>query len=189
MISDLTSEMPGLHNVENAVAAIAVAKHVGIANDIIKSALATYNGVKRRFDYQLRTSDCVFIDDYAHHPEELRACISSVKELYPGKRVTGIFQPHLYSRTRDFAEGFAKSLSMLDCLILLDIYPARELPIEGVSSKLIYDMVNLKEKRMIKKEELLNYIKRREFDVLATFGAGDIDRFIIPITELLKERV
>ena len=112
-INRLMSEMPGLHNVENSVAAIAVAKYLGIENDVIKSALASYNGVKRRFDYQLRLSNCVYIDDYAHHPEELRAFIASVKELYPGKRVLGLFQPHLFTRTRDFAEGFSKSLSML----------------------------------------------------------------------------
>ncbi|MBK7570756.1 MAG: UDP-N-acetylmuramate--L-alanine ligase [Bacteroidetes bacterium] len=188
LISDLTSEMPGLHNVENAVAAIAVAKHVGIANDIIKSALATYNGVKRRFDYQLRTSDCVFIDDYAHHPEELRACISSVKELYPGKRVTGIFQPHLYSRTRDFAEGFAKSLSMLDCLILLDIYPARELPIPGITSEIIFNEVTC-EKYQCSKEIALEVLEAHPSDVVLTLGAGDIDQLVQPIKQQLQKAV
>ncbi len=188
LITDLTSEMPGLHNVENAVAAIAVAMHLGIANDTIKSALATYNGVKRRFDYQLRTSDCVYIDDYAHHPEELRACISSVKELYPGKRITGIFQPHLYSRTRDFAEGFAKSLSMLDCLILLDIYPARELPIPGITSEIIFNDVTC-EKYQCSKEIALQVLEEHPSDVVLTLGAGDIDQLVQPIKQQLLKAV
>ena len=154
----------------------------------ISVALATYNGVKRRFDYQLRTSDCVFIDDYAHHPEELRACISSVKELYPGKRVTGIFQPHLYSRTRDFAEGFAKSLSMLDCLILLDIYPARELPIPGITSEIIFNEVTC-EKYQCSKEIALEVLEAHPSDVVLTLGAGDIDQLVQPIKQQLQKAV
>lgn len=188
IIEDLTSEMPGLHNVENAVAAIAVAMQLGIENDTIKKALATYNGVKRRFDYQLKTSDCVYIDDYAHHPEELRACISSVRELYPGKRITGIFQPHLYSRTRDFAEGFAKSLSMLDCLILLDIYPARELPIPGVTSEIIFNEVTC-EKYQCSKDIALEVLEAHPSDVVLTLGAGDIDQLVKPIREQLQKAI
>lgn len=188
LLKDLTSEMPGLHNVENAVAAIAVAMHLGIANDTIKGALATYNGVNRRFDYQIRTSDCVFIDDYAHHPEELRACISSVKEIYPGKKVTGIFQPHLFTRTRDFAEGFAKSLSMLDCLILLDIYPAREKPIAGVTSDIIFKDVTC-EKYKCSKESVLQMLKAHPSEVVLTLGAGDIDQLVQPIKEQLQKTV
>lgn len=188
LITDLTSEMPGLHNVENAVAAVAVAIHLGIDNDTIKRALSTYNGVKRRFDYQLKTDDCVFIDDYAHHPEELRACISSVKELYPGKKITGIFQPHLYSRTRDFAEGFAKSLSMLDCLILLDIYPARELPIPGVTSEIIFNEVTC-EKYQCSKDAALQMLEAHPSDVVLTLGAGDIDQLVQPIKEQLQKAV
>src|SRR5213075_135346 len=131
------------HNVENALAAIAVAKYLDIPKNKIKEALESYTGVKRRFDYQVQppTSNVVYIDDYAHHPEELRACIASARELYPDKKITGVFQPHLFSRTRDFAEGFAKSLSLLDRLILLDIYPAREEPMPGVTSELIFKNV------------------------------------------------
>lgn len=186
LISDLSSEMPGLHNVENAVAAIAVANHLGISDEAIKKALLTYSGVKRRFDYQLKLDDCVYIDDYAHHPEELRACISSVKELYPGKKVTGIFQPHLFSRTRDFAEGFSKSLSMLDCLILLDIYPAREKPIEGITSEIIFKNVTC-EKYLCSKENALEMLEKHPSDVILTLGAGDIDQLIKPIKEQLQK--
>ncbi len=182
VISDLTSEMPGLHNVENAIAAIAVARKLNIPDDRIKNALATYSGVKRRFDYRIQRNDFVYIDDYAHHPEELRACISSVKELYPGWKITGIFQPHLFSRTRDFVDGFAKSLSMLDSLILLDIYPARELPIPGITSKIIYDKVQLNDKIMCAKDQVLSILKEKNHQVILTLGAGDIDQLVTPIT-------
>jgi UDP-N-acetylmuramate--alanine ligase len=181
-INDLTSDMPGLHNVENAVAAIAVARRLGISDANIKEALSTYLGVKRRFDYQIRRNDFVYIDDYAHHPEELRACISSVKELYPGWKVTGIFQPHLFSRTRDFAEGFAKSLSLLDSLILLDIYPARELPIQGITSEIIFDKVQIKDKIIVPKDEVINQLSRSKQQAVLTLGAGDIDQLVAPIT-------
>ena len=181
IINDLTSEMPGLHNVENAIAAIAVARRLNISDEKIKQALSTYSGVRRRFDYQVRRSDFVYIDDYAHHPEELRACISSVKELYPGWKVTGIFQPHLFTRTRDFAEGFAKSLSMLDKLILLDIYPARELPIEGITSRIIFGQVQLSDKVLCRKDEVLSELKKTEQQVILTLGAGDIDQLVMPI--------
>ena len=137
--------------------------------------------MRRRFDYQVRRSDFVYIDDYAHHPEELRACISSVKELYPGWKVTGIFQPHLFTRTRDFAEGFAKSLSMLDKLILLDIYPARELPIEGITSRIIFGQVQLSDKVLCRKDEVLSELKKTEQQVILTLGAGDIDQLVMPI--------
>ncbi len=187
-IKSLTSEMPGLHNVENSVAAVAVAKYLGIENDIIKSALASYNGVKRRFDYQLRLDKCVYIDDYAHHPEELRAFIASVKELYPGKNVVGLFQPHLFSRTRDFAEGFSKSLSMLDCLILLPIYPAREKPIAGITSEIIFKEVTCK-KYLVAKEDALKQIADLNFDVILTMGAGDIDQLVPLIKEQLQKSV
>lgn len=185
-INRLMSEMPGLHNVENSVAAIAVAKYLGIENDVIKSALASYNGVKRRFDYQLRLSNCVYIDDYAHHPEELRAFIASVKELYPGKRVLGLFQPHLFTRTRDFAEGFSKSLSMLDCLMLLPIYPAREKPITGVTSEIIFKGVTC-EKYLVNKEDTLKQLKDMSFDVILTMGAGDIDQLVPLIKDQLQK--
>lgn len=185
-IRDITSDMPGLHNVENAVAAIAIARKLLVPDQKIKEALSAYTGVKRRFDYRLKNSKVVYIDDYAHHPEELRACISSVKELYPSKKITGIFQPHLFTRTRDFAEGFAKSLSMLDTLILLPIYPAREEPLPGITSEIIYTGVTAGEKVMCGKENVINELKKRDCEVVLTLGAGDIDQLVEPITEYLK---
>ena len=187
-IGDIYSEMPGLHNVENAVAAIAVARALNISDHAIKSALSNYKGVKRRFDYRLVTPEVVYIDDYAHHPEELRACISSASELYPGKKILGIFQPHLYSRTRDFADGFAKSLSLLDSLLLLDIYPARELPIPGVTSKIIFDKVTIQDKVLCSKESIISEIGKRDYDVVLTLGAGDIDQLVLPIMKYLNTK-
>ena len=184
-IKDLTSEMPGLHNVENAVAAIAVARQLGITDDKIRQGLAAYTGVKRRFDYQVKNGKVIYIDDYAHHPEELRACIASAKELYPGKKILGVFQPHLFTRTRDFADGFANSLSMLDDLVLLDIYPAREKPIPGVDSKLILDKVTLQKKSLAHLSDFPGILNKHEFDVLLTLGAGDIDQLVSPIREYL----
>lgn len=189
IIRDCTVGIPGWLNVENAVAATAVALLNGVPEMEIKKALSTFAGAERRLDVHINTPKLAYIDDYAHHPKELSSSIASIKEIFAGRKICGIFQPHLYTRTRDLAPDFAKSLNALDELILLDIYPARELPIEGVTSELIYNMVNIKEKRMIKKENLLEYIKSRNFDVLATFGAGDIDRFIVPITDILKERI
>lgn len=145
-------------------------------------------GVERRFDIRINNQKCSYIDDYAHHPKEISAAISSMRNIFPGRRLTGIFQPHLYTRTRDFAAEFAESLSALDSLILLDIYPAREEPIEGVSSAIIFDNVNIKDKILIKKEELMDHLSSIEIDALITFGAGDIDRFIKPITNYLKDR-
>ena len=187
LIKDITTDMPGLHNVENAIAAIAVAKMLKISDDNIKKALSTYSGVKRRFDYRLRSPKVVYIDDYAHHPEELRACISSVRELYPGRKIIGIFQPHLFTRTRDFAEGFAKSLSMLNTLILLDIYPAREEPISGITSEIIFNKVSTADKVLCHKENVIDELRKRECDVVLTLGAGDIDQLVNPITDYLKQ--
>ena len=187
LIKDITTDMPGLHNVENAIAAIAVAKMLKISEDKIKKALSTYSGVKRRFDYRLRSPKVVYIDDYAHHPEELRACISSVRELYPGRKIIGIFQPHLFTRTRDFAEGFAKSLSMLNTLILLDIYPAREEPISGITSEIIFNKVSTADKVLCHKENVIDELRKRECDVVLTLGAGDIDQLVNPITDYLKQ--
>jgi UDP-N-acetylmuramate--alanine ligase len=144
-------------------------------------------GVQRRFDVQVNTPHCTYIDDYAHHPEELRAAITSLRGIFPNRKITGIFQPHLYTRTRDFAGDFAKSLSLLDELILLDIYPARELPIEGVTSQIIFDNVALTQKQLCRKDELMDILKTKTFDVLVTFGAGDIDRFVQPIKKLITE--
>jgi len=177
--------LPGIHNVENAIGAFAIASQLGIDNQKIKTALASYKGVQRRFEYHVKMQELVYIDDYAHHPSELKMCINSVRELYPNKKITGIFQPHLYSRTRDFVDEFAESLSLLDELILLEIYPARELAIEGVSSKIILDKVTITNKQIIAKNDLLNHIAAQKLEVLLTLGAGDIDVFIQPLKELL----
>jgi UDP-N-acetylmuramate--alanine ligase len=152
---------------------------------VYRSALASFSGVQRRFDVHVNTPHCTYVDDYAHHPEELRAAITSLREVFPQRKITGVFQPHLYTRTRDFAEGFAESLSLLDALILLDIYPARELPIAGVSSQLIFDRVAIPHKRLCTKSALMDILKTQPVDVLVTFGAGDIDCFVQPITEWL----
>jgi UDP-N-acetylmuramate--alanine ligase len=186
-IKNLSSLMPGLHNVENAVAAIAVARNIGIASEEIAKAIQTYEGVKRRFDYQVRKENIVYIDDYAHHPAELKACILSVRELYPGKKISGIFQPHLYTRTRDFAEGFAESLSLLDELILLEIYPARELPIAGVTSELIFEKVAIKNKVLCSKDNTISELKKSKMEVVLTLGAGNIDQLVEPIKIFLLE--
>ncbi len=185
-IENLKLGLPGLLNVENAVAAIAMATISGVHNDEIYNALSKFKGIQRRFDYQIHRDDAVYIDDYAHHPEELKASINSVKELFKGKKVTGVFQPHLYSRTRDFAEEFAKSLDLLDEIILLDIYPAREKPIAGVTSGIIFDKINNKNKIQCGKAELLDILKKIKPEVLITLGAGDIDELVVPIKELFK---
>ncbi|HEY4800099.1 MAG TPA: cyanophycin synthetase, partial [Bacteroidia bacterium] len=151
--------------------------------------LSAFKGVKRRFEYHVRTHDMVYIDDYAHHPEELRACISAVKEMYPAKKITGVFQPHLYTRTRDFSDEFARSLELLDELILLDIYPAREKPIEGVTSQMLLDKIGTKNKKLISKKELVKEIANRQLEVLITLGAGDIDALVEPIRDELLARL
>ena len=181
--------LPGLHNVENSIAAVAAVQQLGVKGDVINKALRSFKGVKRRFDYRVKTESLVYIDDYAHHPEELRASITAAKQLYPDKKLTGIFQPHLFTRTRDFADGFAESLDLLDECILLDIYPARELPIEGINSQMLLDKMKSKQKYLVTKENLVEFIKNREVEVLMTLGAGDIDTFIEPIEKLLKARV
>ncbi|MBM3401043.1 MAG: UDP-N-acetylmuramate--L-alanine ligase [Bacteroidetes bacterium] len=186
VIENIRLGLPGLHNIENAVAAIEVALHLGIEPEKIKMALATYLGVKRRFEYILKNQNHIYIDDYAHHPEELRACIQAVKTLYPDKRLTTIFQPHLFTRTRDFAEGFSEVLSMTDDLILLDIYPARELPIEGVDSSMILDKVSIESKQILSKEQTLEYVKTSKPELLLSVGAGDIDTLILPLKEILN---
>lgn len=188
-IKDLNLGVPVKINVENAVAAIATATLCGVKEDEIRAAIKSFAGAKRRFDVQIKTDDLIFIDDYAHHPQELSASIESVRMLYPDKKVTGIFQPHLYTRTRDFADEFAESLSMLDDVILLDIYPAREEPIEGVTSDIIFDKITSPEKRLILKSELLDYLKDKETEVLVTIGAGNIDAMVPKIKELLEEKL
>ena len=187
-ISDCSVGIPGWVNVENGIAASAAALLNGVDEDSIKIALKSFAGVERRFDIHINTPSIAYIDDYAHHPNEISAAISSIRDIFPGRRLTGIFQPHLYTRTRDFAEEFAKNLNMLDELILMDIYPARELPIEGVDSEMILNMMTLEKRRVVKRGELLDYVGSIEPDILITFGAGDIDRFIDPLTEMLKKR-
>ena len=189
LIEDVALNMGGMHNVENALAAIAVAYHVGIEVSDIKTALADFTGVKRRFEYLIKNEQLVFIDDYAHHPEELRALISSAKELFEGKKCTVVFQPHLFSRTNDLAEGFAEVLSMADKTILLPIYPARELPMPGVSSELILHKMTNNNKSIQSKEAVMQYLSSADFEkenaLLIFCGAGDIDTMIQPVKELL----
>ena len=189
VIDGIRCGSPGGVNVENSVAAAAMCLRHGIPADAIKEAIGTFSGVQRRLDVHVASPRLTYIDDYAHHPRELASAISSIKGMYPGRKLTAVFQPHLYTRTRDFADGFAESLSAVDKLILLDIYPAREEPIEGVTSKIIFDKVTAPEKVLLKKEELMEYIKDEPLDILATFGAGNIDRFIAPLTEMLEERL
>ena len=180
--------IPGWINVENAIAASAIALTYGLDPEKVKDALGCFQGVKRRFDIHLNTPKCSYIDDYAHHPKEIAAAISSMRDIFPGRKLTVIFQPHLYTRTRDFAGEFAEALSEADKLILLDIYPAREEPIPGVTSDIIFDKVTTEDKVLITREELMDYLAGEPVDTLITFGAGNIDRFIGPITEMLKKR-
>ncbi len=186
VMQDLVVGLPGWHNIENSLAAVAVALQLGLSEKEIRVGLAGFKGVKRRFEYQLRSERLVYIDDYAHHPEELKATISSVRQMYPEKKVTGIFQPHLFTRTRDFADAFARSLELLDELILLEIYPARELPIEGINAQMLLNKVQLQEKALLSQQELIQALKERKIEVLLTLGAGDIDRLVAPIKEALQ---
>lgn len=188
-IKDCKVGIPGWINVENAVAASAIALTYGLDPEKVKAALASFQGVKRRFDIHLNTPQCSYIDDYAHHPKEIAAAVSSMREIFPGRRLTAIFQPHLYTRTRDFADEFAQALSQVDKLILLDIYPAREEPIPGVTSEIIFSNVTIQEKVLLNKEELMDYLQTEPVDTLITFGAGNIDRYIKPITEMLCQRL
>lgn len=183
-IRDIQFTLPGRHNIENATAAIGIALELGISPEKIKEALATFKGIWRRFEFVIREKNFVYIDDYAHHPSELRAAIGAAKELYPNEKITGVFQPHLYSRTRDFAKGFSASLDQLDQLFLMDIYPARELPIDGVTSDMILEGMENPNKKRVSKENLLQELKLSDPKVLLTLGAGDIDRFISPIKQL-----
>ena len=188
VIRDCRVGIPGWINVENAVAASAIALTYGLDPEKVRHALGTFQGVKRRFDIHVNRPGCSYIDDYAHHPKEIAAAISSMRDIFPGRKLTAIFQPHLYTRTRDFADDFAEALSNVDKLIMLDIYPAREEPIPGVTSEIIFDNVTAPEKVIMKKEELMEYLKDEPIDTLITFGAGNIDRFIKPITEMLCQR-
>ena len=188
VIEDCMLGIPGWVNIENATGAAAIALTYGIEPQKIKEALATFSGVKRRFDIQVKKPGCVYIDDYAHHPEEISAALSSIRNSYPSMKLTAVFQPHLYTRTRDFAPEFAQALSKADKLILLDIYPAREEPIPGVSSEIIFKDVTCREKVLLKRAELMDYIAGEEVELLVTLGAGDIDRFVGDIADMLEDR-
>jgi len=179
--------IPGRINVENAVGAAALAYLSGISADAIKEALASFRGVTRRMDVQYHTKKYCYIDDYAHHPKEIQAAVQSVREWFPGEKITGIFQPHLYSRTRDFAPEFAQSLDLLDRVILMPVYPAREKPIPGVESEMIAGLLTVKEKEIRDATQIIDCIKKYKPGVLVTLGAGNIDRLVQPITECLKE--
>lgn len=181
-------QMPGFHNAENATAAFAACRAVGLSPEEIRDGLNEYRGVKRRFEYHVQRPDVVYIDDYAHHPTEILAFLKSVRALYPGRKLTAIFQPHLFSRTRDFLDGFADALSETDELILLDIYPAREQPIPGITSELLLDRVRSSNKLLQKKAQVLNWLRAHPIEVLVTIGAGDIDQLIHPIRALLEVR-
>ncbi len=187
-IKKLQFSYPGKINVENAVAACSIAIAGGLKEEEIRAALADFKGVRRRFDYQIKKNDLVFIDDYAHHPKELRECIASVRELYPNKKITGIFQPHLYSRTLHFAKEFAESLNLLDEVILMDIYPARELPIQGVDSNLILKNIKVPAS-LCSKKDIKQLAATKKFEVLLSLGAGDIDRLVEPIRKILLKKM
>jgi UDP-N-acetylmuramate--alanine ligase len=184
-IENIVFTLPGRHNVENATAAISVAQQLGVKGEAIIKALASFKGIKRRFEIIYRDEHVVYIDDYAHHPTELKAAIDAARTLFPKRKITGIFQPHLYSRTRDFVDGFAEALDQLDEIILMDIYPARELPIEGVTSGIIFNKMKNPNKKMVTKFTLMDHLKELDFDVLLTLGAGDIDTFVKPIKTLI----
>ena len=181
--------IPGSHNAENALACIALLDCLGMSELEIRNGLSSFTGVKRRFDYQIRTKDLVFIDDYAHHPNELKVLVESVRNLYPNKKISGIFQPHLFSRTRDFAIEFAAELSKLDELILLPIYPAREEPIYGISSAWLYSKVELSKKYLLTPSEALQHFNQFNKGIVLTIGAGDIDKMVGPLKEILSSNL
>ncbi|MBW0177732.1 UDP-N-acetylmuramate--L-alanine ligase [Sediminibacterium sp.] len=187
IINNITLHMGGLHNIENVIAAITVAKHLGISDDAIRAAVADFKGVRRRFEYALKNESHVVIDDYAHHPEELRALISGVRSIFKDRQLTLVFQPHLFSRTNDLADGFAESLDMADEVILLPIYPARELPMPGVTSELLISKMKLADKKLMEKEEMLEWIKTKQPSLVVMAGAGDIDALVKPVKTILEQ--
>ena len=187
-IRNMSPGLSGLFNVENSIAAAAAAWLSGASADEIRDGAKTFAGVRRRFDIRINLPGLLYIDDYAHHPQELNACIMSVRKLYPDRHITGIFQPHLYSRTRDFAKEFAKSLSLLDRVILLDIYPAREKPIEGITSEILMDSIQTTNKILCSKAQALQAISDNPPDILLTLGAGDIDQLAEPIETLFTKK-
>ncbi|MBL7826365.1 MAG: UDP-N-acetylmuramate--L-alanine ligase [Saprospiraceae bacterium] len=188
VLTGLKLPYPGLHNVKNAVAAIACTLLAGGDADRIPAALASFKGVKRRFEVIVNTGKTVYVDDYAHHPAELEATISAARMMYPGKKLTGVFQPHLFTRTRDFADGFAAALDLLDECLLMPIYPARELPIEGVNAEMLLEKMQLKNKQLVPKNQVLEFLENHQPEVLLTMGAGDIDTLIEPIKAYLTNQ-
>lgn len=185
-LREIKMQLYGNHNVQNALAAIIMCSYLGVSEDDIRRGLATFKGVQRRFDIRVRNERHVYIDDYAHHPEEIKAALLAARKVFSDKELTVVFQPHLFTRTRDFMDGFAESLSLADRVILLDIYPARELPIEGVTSAALLERITSKDKMLCSKEELLNTIKSIDPELVMTVGAGDIDRFVPQIENMLK---
>lgn len=188
-LSQVRLGLPGRHNVENAVVAMACSLLAGVSINDLPNVLESFKGVARRFDVRFKGESGVYIDDYAHHPTELSACIRSVKELFPNKKIVGVFQPHLFTRTRDFVDGFAESLALLDVPILLPIYPARELPIEGIDSQWLFDKIQKDEKYLVEKDAIFTLLNKLQFDVLLTLGAGDIDTLVSPLEVYMKGRV
>ncbi len=187
-VADVRLGVPAKINVENSVAAMALAWLNGVTTEELRVGISSFSGIYRRFNVVYKSANIVYMDDYAHHPSELKASISSIRALFPDKKITGIFQPHLFTRTRDFAEGFSEALSGLDELLLMDIYPARELPIEGVTSEIILKNVTIGQKKLVSKADLLDAVEQLKTDVLVTFGAGDIDQFVPKIKNLLKNK-
>lgn len=186
-IPGIRSALPGRHNVENSVAAAALALEFGLHEDHIRQGIDSFRGVKRRFEYHITRDNLIYIDDYAHHPAEIKALVSAVRELYPQLRITGIFQPHLFSRTRDFADAFAEELSALDELILMEIYPARERPIPGISASWLLNKVNLDHKELLNEDKILNRFLKQKPQVILTIGAGDIDALVQPLKMALLQ--
>lgn len=187
-LGTVKSNYPGHHNIENMLAAIGVAIRLGVKWDKIAHGVSTFTGVKRRFEYHIKRNDCVYIDDYAHHPTEISACVGSVQELYPNSRITGIFQPHLYSRTRDFGDEFAHSLEKLNELLLMEIYPAREEPIPGIDSQWLLNKIRIVNKKLVSRENLIDEVLKLQPEVLITMGAGDIDKMVEPLKSALDEK-
>ena len=186
LIADIHLGIPGNHNVENAVAAITAALLLNIPVDGIKKALSNFKGVKRRFEYIVKGDHNIYIDDYAHHPAELKAFFMAVNSLYPNKKLTAVFQPHLFTRTRDFIEDFASALSMVDELLLMPIYPAREKPIEGVTSEWLLDKITIQNKRILDHKGVEEFVKQEMPELIVTVGAGNIDRLVKPIKQKLE---
>src|SRR5690606_1308637 len=188
-IENIRFHLPGKHNLSNALMALSMAKTYGVSNEKLKKALQSFKGIERRFSYKIKTDDLVLIDDYAHHPTEINAVYNAVKELYPDKKNLAVFQPHLFSRTRDFMDDFAQSLSQFDEVILLDIYPARELPIEGITSEVLLQKITNPNKKLVAKQDLEQEVMRSDAQVITIIGAGDIGEMVMPLTRFLTEKV